>query len=462
MKNSVKKVLAVALAITTCFGLASCGKKQDVADGKVKISISGWPEKGTDEYDKQMKKVEQFNEIYPDIEITGDTYSYAVNTFSAKASAGTLPTLYRTWFTEVDKIIEGGYAADLTDALKNAGWFEQMNGDIVKYVSADDGKVYGIPFKVYAQGLYINKALFKQAGLVDENGNVKIPETFDDVYEYAKIVKQKTGKAGFGIATMNNQGGWHSVNIAWAYGADFLAKKDGKYVSTLNSSETVAAYEWIKKMRAANVFPDNPNVQGNDLQTLYASGQLAMFFGEPAYINGMVQSFGMKPEDIILTSMPAGPKGRMTQMGGDLYMIANNATPEQIDACFKWIDFIGEGPTLEDEKIERMKESYKTTLDNNGVVLPREAFYLWKSEERVQKLLDARKDYANIPEENLDTYMSFEGVTLMPEPEAGCQELYSELDKIVQEIFADSKANIPSLVKAASDNWQINCLDNLK
>ena len=109
-----------------------------------------------------------------------------------------------------------------------------------------------------------------------------------------------------------------------------------------------------------------------------------------------------------------------------------------------------------------MKEGYQITLDNNGVVLPRETFYMWTSEERVQRLIDARKDFANIPEENINRYMSFEGVTLVPEPEAGCQELYAELDKIIQEIFADSNVDIAALVKATSDNWQVNCLDNIK
>ena len=50
----------------------------------------------------------------------------------------------------------------------------------------------------------------------------------------------------------------------------------------------------------------------------------------------------------------------------------------------------------------------------------------------------------------------------MPEPEVGCQELYAELDKIVQEIYANPNVDVESMVKTASDNWQVNCLDNLK
>lgn len=460
-----KKITAIVLASLMVVGAVSgCGTAKKAEDnGKIKISVGKWPEKGTDGYNIRQKQVERFNEKYPDIEIEGDTYTYSVDTFTAKATAGTLPTIIPTWFTEVNKIINAGYAADITDALDKAGWLSQMNGDIVKYVSDNDGKVFGIPTKVYAQGLYINKPLFEQAGLVDGNGDVIIPRTYDELYETAKTIKEKTGKAGFGLPTINNNGGWHTINIAWAYGADFLSKSsDGKYTSVMNTPETIAAYEWVKKMRAAKVFPDNPNLVMDNLMELFASGQLAMMFGEPNYISSMGIKYGKDPEDVVLASIPAGPKGRTSQMGGDLYMIAANATPEQIDACLKWIDFTGYGPTLEDDAIVNMKESFQDVINRGGAVTTRDTFYLWTGEERIKRLSDARKDYANVPEKNIADYIEFDGVTLMPEPEVGCQELYSELDKVVQEIYADSNADVAALIKTASDNWQVNCLDNLK
>ena len=168
----LKKLLAIGLVCSLAVGMASgCSlSKNNANDGKIRISVGKWPEKGTESYEVKQKQVERFQEKYPDIEVTGDTYAYSIDTFTAKATGGDLPTIIPTWFTEVNKIIDGGYAADLTDALNEAGWLSKMNPDIVKYVSDKDGKVYGIPFKVYAQGLYINKPIFEKAGLVDENG----------------------------------------------------------------------------------------------------------------------------------------------------------------------------------------------------------------------------------------------------------------------------------------------------
>ena len=193
----LQKLIATGLVcVAMAAFMAGCGtaKKEEAENGKVKISVGYWPEKGTKDYDTKQGQIAKFNEKYPDIEVVGDPYAYSIDTFTAKATAGTLPTIIQTWFTEVDKIVDAGYVADLTDSLDKAGWISQMNQDIIKYVSDKNGRVYGIPFKVYAQGLYINKAVFKEAGLVDENGDVIIPNTYDEVYEAAKTIKEKTEK----------------------------------------------------------------------------------------------------------------------------------------------------------------------------------------------------------------------------------------------------------------------------
>lgn len=41
-------------------------------------------------------------------------------------------------------------------------------------------------------GLYINKPLFTKAGLVNEDGSVKVPQTYEELAEFAGIIKEKT------------------------------------------------------------------------------------------------------------------------------------------------------------------------------------------------------------------------------------------------------------------------------
>ena len=77
----------VCVTLTAC--IAGCGtaKKEEANNGKVKITVGYWPEKGTKEYDTKQEQIAKFNEKYPDIEVVGDPYAYSIDTFTAKATA---------------------------------------------------------------------------------------------------------------------------------------------------------------------------------------------------------------------------------------------------------------------------------------------------------------------------------------------------------------------------------------
>ena len=53
-------------------------------------------------------------------------YKYAVDTFVAMAEAGTVPTVFETWFTEPSKLIRGEFVADITEELTALGWVDKM------------------------------------------------------------------------------------------------------------------------------------------------------------------------------------------------------------------------------------------------------------------------------------------------------------------------------------------------
>lgn len=204
------KILSIVLAALMAVGtLSGCGQKKS-DDGKVSLSVGNWPDESKPSEVKNMKeKQEEFMKENPDINIIPDTYQYDTKTFTMKAAAKQLPNMFVTYFTEVQQIIKSGTAADLTDFVKKHGWDKDYNEKVFDYCKDENGKIYALPQSCYAQGLYINKALFTKAGLVNDDGSPKVPDTYEELAEYAKIIKEKTGKAGYVIPTINNCGGWH-------------------------------------------------------------------------------------------------------------------------------------------------------------------------------------------------------------------------------------------------------------
>lgn len=158
-------------------------------------------------------KKEAFEKENPDIKIETSTYKYATDTFIPKAMMGQMPTLFGTFYTEIQKIIDAGYAADITDMMTEMGMADALYPNI-KEIVEKDGRLYGIPSQLYVQGLICNVELFKEAGLVDADGVPIFPQNYTELAETAKIIKDKTGKAGFAMPTTSNCGGWHFMNIA--------------------------------------------------------------------------------------------------------------------------------------------------------------------------------------------------------------------------------------------------------
>lgn len=216
----------------------------------VEISIGGWPGEDTNptRYAAMEKSKEEFEDKYPWITIERDPFGYSVTEFLPKAAANQLPDLGETYFTEVKRIAEAGYATDLTEMMDKYGYTNKLDDNVRKMVTID-GKIYYVPKTVYTLGLVANKGLFEEAGELNEDGTIPWPDTWEEMGELAGRIKEKTGKIGFQMPTMTNTGGWLFTNIAWSYGTEFVKQQDGKWVAAFNSEECAAALQFIHDLK---------------------------------------------------------------------------------------------------------------------------------------------------------------------------------------------------------------------
>ena len=456
----VKKFVAILMAALMVFAVVGCGEKKTT--GKVDFKVGLWPdETKKDEVAVMNGYREEFMAQNPDVNIIPDTYAYDPQTFTAKAAAKQLPNLYVTYFTEIAQNINNGYCADLTEMFKKYGFDKQMNPTLLE-VCKKDGKIYAIPQTAYAQGLYINKKLFKDAGLVNADGSIKIPNTYQDILDYGKIINEKTGKAGFVIPTINNCGGWHFLNIAWAYGTEFEKQKsDGKWEATFDTQATKDALQWVKDLKwKYNAAVKETSLDQAEIYKQFALGNAAMMFSNPP-CNNLVTQYGMNKDDIMVTAMPEGPAGRFSQMGGGVYMFSPDCTKEQLDAGFRWLKFRGYNPELSEEQKQKSIDNFELQKNNGYIILDEDPFALWISGEGVDFTNKLRKEYMNVSHDDYAGYYDFSKVTINPEPSACAQQLYSVLDKCIQEVMTNENADVDALIRDANVSFQKNYLDKM-
>ena len=456
-----KKLLSIALAsMLAITSLTGCGKK----DEKVSISIGNSPVEGQAGYDNYMKRINEFRADHPDWEVEASSFIYDTKKFMAKAAAKQLPTSFVPPLTEIETISKAGYCADISKNLKKVGLDKILSPETLKVVSGDNGEIWGIPSNFYAQGLHINKDLFRKAGLVNEDGSIKIPQTYDELAEYAGIIKEKTGVAGYAIPTMNNCGGWHLINIAWSYGTEFMKQdSNGKWIATFDSDEFKSAVKWLYDMKwKYNAVPDGANIDLNELYKKFGSGQAAMMFAGPP-CDDLATKYDMPIENIMCASMPSGPKGRYAQTGGTIIMFNANASDAEIDAAIAWeIEQHGYALEITDETLKAKEGDLKAEAERGSIILPQDALPILVNRTGEDKLKELRKKYSNVDENDYKDYFDMSKVTLRAEEPVCCQELYAVLDNIVQEVLVNKDADIDALVKTAASDFQKNSLDNIK
>lgn len=463
-RRVISCLLAAVIASSLLIGCGS-GKETEKAektakgeDGKVTITIGGWPTKDNEQYEIYQGYLEKMNELYPEIEVVQDEYLYSADTFLPKAASGELPDLYLTWFTELDKIINAGYAADVTETLKANDVMDTINPELLAEVEAD-GKYYGIPKSAYSMSMMYNVNLFKEAGLVDEAGVPIFPTTWEEVAQTAVTIKEKTGKPGFFFPSTSNQGGWMFTNLAWSYGAEFEEQVDGKWKAVFDSPEAVEAMEFVKDLRwKYDVLPDNTLVDLNDFSNMYGTDQVAMGLCHLNMTKSIVTSTGMSKDNFAVSTTPEGPAGKAAQLGGDVYMMAPGTTPEQQDAIMKWLTITGESPVFTEEAMEGFEARY-SGLAEQGVPVGPMGVRIWTSGDRVEKENEILSDLTNVDMNLWNSYCENASENLRSEPPVNAQELYKALDSVIQEVLTNENADCQALLTKAAADFQSDYLD---
>lgn len=460
-----KIISSTLLATVLAMGLLTgCGSKTTPttsakSDKKIQLKLGIWPEDTlTAEVDlhKGYKAKEEAKN--PNVEVVPSFYKYDTQTFVPLAEAGNLPTIFETWYTEPQKLIKGGYVADITDILKKRGWDNSMNPSIKKLLSDENGRIYGLPRDGYALGVMVNVELFKQAGLVDADGYPIIPKTWEELAKTAQTIKQKTGKAGFCLLAKDGAGGWHFSNIAWAFGATLCTQSaDGKFKSNIDSKEAIEAMNYVKDLKwkydCLTADPTNED-WGTGFSNL-GTGAAGMYIAANDAVNQPTENNGLPAKDLAMFAMPAGPNGAQYSLsGGTPYMFAKNATEDEINAALDYLEIMGKAPTATEDSIAGMTADAKNKVDNGVPVLKR--FPCWVSKD----LLDAQdkvvKENSNVDDKMYKSYFDAIGKdgNLRLEEPGSAQDLYSELAKVIQAVITNKDANVAELMKQANTNYQ--------
>lgn len=454
-----RRIICGALAALMLAGMfTGCGKKQTSSE-QVKLTIGGWPapENNREQYDYYQNTLEKLKEKHPNVTVETDEYSYTVEQFLPRTASGLNPDLFFVPLTEPKKLISTGYIQDISRQVSERGYDKAIDEQFLNIVSKD-GKIYGIPYNAYMMGLMCNVDMFKQAGLVDENGVPKYPQTYKELAETAKTIKEKTGQAGFAIPSTGTEGGWILMNIAWSNGVKFMEQQsDGKWKSTFDSPEMYETIQYIKDLKwKYNCLPDNVMNGQSEVCKQFGTGQSAMVVSSDVVFDTFTKTYKMDRNKLSYTILPAGDKERCAQIGGAAYLMSKGVSDEQIDAALDWLEIMGYGAELSDEVLAQKEKAIKISADEGNVVT-RPMLSLWRNEEYTKKVNELYDKYTNVDPKLWTVDQS--KVTLKQEEPMAAQQLYGILSSVMQEVLTNENADIKTLIANASEQFQKDGLD---
>jgi ABC-type glycerol-3-phosphate transport system substrate-binding protein len=194
---------------------------------------------------------DEFQSAYPNIELnyeimdTADVYQKIQ---LAVAAGGGFPDIACIESGQVGQFVELGALADLTDRV--APFVDNFLPHTWKVITKD-GRYFGIPWDSGPVGIFYRRDVFEQAGV--DPASI---ETWEDYYEAAKVIKEKTGVPMWPQPTGQNDARLFEM-LLWQQGLGYvddsgavILDKDPRIEQTLEfmdrfwKEELAATPEW--------------------------------------------------------------------------------------------------------------------------------------------------------------------------------------------------------------------------
>jgi ABC-type glycerol-3-phosphate transport system substrate-binding protein len=246
------------------------------------------------------------------------------------------------WFMPVDKWADAAWKARFPQGTLHEG------------SNIFDGKLYSAPISAPSPWvqLYINNKIFRDAGLVNSDGTVKLPQTWDDVTTSAEAITKKSGGQvyglGFGNSAFSLLPWWLQVFIVGAGspgGAYNMDNRVGKYTygSDRNYADFLTLFkEWKTK---GYFYPDSMSISDEVSRAYFARGKFGMTVGgvwnQPGWTSLNFTDYSLAtvipPTTTRQGYFPVSP-------GGTVIAISSQTKyPDEAWAWFNWIYSIDAG-----------------------------------------------------------------------------------------------------------------------
>lgn len=406
---------------------------------------------------RQRWVLEQFHTLRPEVIINPNPYRYDPQTFITRtmglADSPLAPSrppedTYAVRLTDARALIEGGYAADMTDYVEATPYRAALHPALLALAQDGYGKIYGLPHAANGMGLMYNRRLFVEAGLDPD----KPPQTWEEVREYARQIRANLeGVDGFNIRNEGALGGWMSVAMMVTFGGDTVQSVDGRWIAAYNNNAMVAALQVMHDLRwQDNATTAETATWGNFALVLdFVAGKTAMTIASADTLGWMIRNLDDLPLDEVgFGRMPNG--GANATLGeGRVWLYNPASSPETLEAALAFNTWREFDLTAFEHTVQLQAE--------HGELVGLPYLNVFTGEYGRQRAAIVEQ-YANVPVANYANFID-SGMAVRSGPPVAEQALYEAVGRVLRQVLAAPNADIRAILDASAATFQAQVLD---
>lgn len=338
MKNLSRK--AIALTLAGAMAVLAGGQTMTVlADSQEKTVIEYWHCNAETQGGLTVDElVENFNATNDHIEVVAkynpDMYKGLMQNLQAEAATGNYPALvqigwaFLDYFSNNFAYVTPQDAIDAYDAEDASFLQDKFLPNVLGLAVNSEGEQVGIPYSLSTPVLFINRDILREAGLSEAG-----PATWEEVAEFAGVIKEKTGKYGFYMQEPADF--WAQQGLVESNGAQMLTTaEDGTVQAAFASEEGIEAMQLVADMIA----------DGSALHVSWEEGFQSFVDGNCAMMYTTIARRAAAQEsaqfDVATVKSPTwGDKERVIPAGG-CFLAITAQEEEQIAAAWEFEKYL--------------------------------------------------------------------------------------------------------------------------
>jgi fructooligosaccharide transport system substrate-binding protein len=325
---AARLVATLALVTAACTPAAAPGGAPASAGSPVQLKV--WIS-GTPELDAAMDKIlKQFQAENPNVTITLEDFPFAqyYQKLTTALAGGSGPDVYwidvrtaefakRGALLPLDKYVTSEWTSDVFPvALKEGEW---------------NGKRYAVPMHELANGIFVNKALFQQAGIA-------VPHDLNEAWTWSQLREiglKLTDRGGgtttrWGFGSQRDIGDWVVLPYLGQNDATPLSPDYKKASGYLDSPAATEALTYFAKL-----YTDDKVATASPAPDAFPTGSMAMIDAVSTYVIALQRQYPNFAYDVA----PAPRNKKCAVMTGGFNAGINPATA-QPDLSWKLVDYM--------------------------------------------------------------------------------------------------------------------------